>query len=221
MPARRPREPLSTTSEYRVLASRCVCLARLEQAQLLLLHCRSAMEECWGGLARTRSLFPLDRDRNRPACLVRFYFRLQAGDLMRGAPGQWDFERLMFVPDFDSCAVFAVDLSHFDNPREQLAWSGKQSRVPDRTSEAHLRPFHYKIQCAACLSFVTAGRAKVAVLVDEEVMPSFGNQPERCSAIDRRCGSLARPVRTLCQIRGRLAVARLFHAICLARKPAH
>ena len=199
------------------------CLARFETAMptVALLHCRSALEKCWGGAGGTRSPFALERDRDRPARFVRFDFRLQAGHLMRRAPRQCDFERLMFVSDFNPCAVLAVDLDQFDDPLEQLAWIDQQSGVPDRTSEAHLGPFHQKIQSAACLSFVTAGCAKVAVLVDEEVMSSFGNQPQRCSALDRRFGSLARPVQTLCQIRARLAAAMLVHAICLARKHTH
>ncbi|ODU24739.1 MAG: hypothetical protein ABS95_01540 [Verrucomicrobia bacterium SCN 57-15] len=57
---------------------------------------------------------------------------------MGRAPGQCDLERLVFVSDFDSCAVFAVVLRHFDDPLEQLVRIGKQSGVLNRTSETQL-----------------------------------------------------------------------------------
>ncbi len=110
---------------------------------------------------------------------------------MRRAPGQRDLERSMFVSDFNPSAVFAVDLNHFDDPPEQLARISKRSGVPDRTSEAHLRPFHDEIQSAARPGFGTAGRAEVALFVDKEVVFSLGHQAKRCSVLYRRCGSLA------------------------------
>jgi len=57
---------------------------------------------------------------------------------MRGAPWQCNFESLMFISDFDSCAVLTVDLNHFNDPLKQLVGIREQSGVPDRTSEAHL-----------------------------------------------------------------------------------
>lgn len=127
----------------------------------------------------------------------------------------------MFVSDFEPCTVFAVDLDHFAYPLKQLARVWEQSGVPDRTSEAHLRPFQDEIQPAARPGFGTAGRAEVALFVDEEVVCSLGHQAKRCSVLYGRCGSFARPVQMLREIRGRVAAAMLVHAICLAQKPAH
>lgn len=110
---------------------------------------------------------------------------------MRCAPWQCDPACLVFIAEFNPRGVFAVDLNHFDDPLKQLTWIGKQRRVADRTGEPHLRPFHDEIQSAACLGFVTAGCAEVALLVGEEIVSALGNQPERRPVLDCRCRPLA------------------------------
>ena len=75
--------------------------------------------------------------------------------MIRGALWQSDLKSLMFVSDFNACAVFAVDLNHFNDPPKELARVGEQRGVPNRTSKARLRHFHDEIKSAACLGSVS------------------------------------------------------------------